>query len=69
MTSRPFGVNLTMLPNSNAPDYKAYAQAILDEGIRIVETAGLIKPVMPMLKEAGVTVLHKVGTGWNDRQR
>ena len=40
MTSRPFAVNITLLPSLVPPDYDAYAQAIIDEGVRIVETAG-----------------------------
>src|SRR3954470_5996664 len=40
MTSKPFGVNLTLLPAIVPPDYNAYAQVIIDEGIKIVETAG-----------------------------
>ena len=30
MTDKPFGVNLTVLPTINAPDYGAYAQAVID---------------------------------------
>src|SRR3546814_2432045 len=40
MTDKPFGVKLTVFPTINAPDYKAYAQAIIDGGVKIVETAG-----------------------------
>ena len=63
MTSRPFGVNLTFLPMLNPPDYPAYVQAVLDAGITAVETAGN-NPVrfLPMLKEAGVKVIHKCTT-------
>jgi nitronate monooxygenase len=42
MTSKPFGVNVTVFPTINPPDYKAYAQAIVDGGVRIVETAGAV---------------------------
>jgi len=62
MTSNPFGVNLTLLPSINPPDYPAYAQAIIDEGIRIVETAGNSPgPIIKMLKEASppCVILHK----------
>lgn len=45
------------------PDYHAYAQAIIDEGVRIVETAGNSPgPVIKQLKEAGCTILHKCTT-------
>lgn len=40
MTDNPFGVNLTFLPAINMPPYKEYAQAIIEEGIKVVETAG-----------------------------
>ena len=40
MTDRPFGVNLTILPAASPPPYAAYVDAIIDSGIRIVETAG-----------------------------
>src|SRR3546814_6940173 len=35
MTDKPFGVNMTVFPTINAPDYKAYAQAIIDGGVKI----------------------------------
>jgi len=61
MTSKPFGVNLTIFPSINPPDYKAYAQAIVDGGIRIVETAGTqqVREIWEMLKPRGVVILHK----------
>lgn len=63
MTSKSFGVNLTLLPSINPPDYKAYAQAIIDSGIRIVETAGYSPGVVVrMFKDAGCIVLHKCTT-------
>jgi NAD(P)H-dependent flavin oxidoreductase YrpB (nitropropane dioxygenase family) len=40
MTDKPFGVNLTILPSVNPPPYADYAQAIIDSGVKIVETAG-----------------------------
>lgn len=60
LTSNPFGVNITLLPAIVPPDYSAYAQAIIDEGITIVETAGNSPgPIIAKLKKAGVTILHK----------
>ncbi|GJD00806.1 2-nitropropane dioxygenase [Colletotrichum higginsianum] len=50
-------------PGPCAPDYAAYAQVVIDEGIRIVETAGNSPgPVIKQLKAAGVTILHKCTT-------
>ncbi|KAI9716163.1 MAG: hypothetical protein M1828_000446 [Chrysothrix sp. TS-e1954] len=63
LTNNPFAVNLTLLPSINPPDYAAYAQAIVDEGIRIVETAGYSPgAVVRKFKEAGCIVLHKCTT-------
>ncbi|RAK80990.1 NAD(P)H-dependent flavin oxidoreductase [Aspergillus fijiensis CBS 313.89] len=63
MTKNPFGVNLTLLPALVPPDYAAYAQVIIDEGIKIVETAGNNPgPVIQQLKKANIIVLHKCTT-------
>ena len=40
MTHKPFGVNLTILPSVSPPPYAEYRQAIIDSGVKIVETAG-----------------------------
>lgn len=63
MTDKPFGVNLTLLPVMIPPDYSAYAQVVVDEGIRIVETAGNSPgQVIKQLKAAGITIMHKCTT-------
>ena len=60
MTDKPFGVNLTFLPTLTPPDYPAYIDAIVDGGIKIVETAGRNpQEHLPKLKENGVKVIHK----------
>lgn len=60
MTDKPFGVNLTFLPSVNPPDYPGYVQAIIDGGVKIVETAGNNpQKWMPALKQAGIKVIHK----------
>jgi len=61
MTSKPFGVNLTVFPTINSPDYKAYAQAIINAGVKIVETAGTpaVREIWEMLKPHGILILHK----------
>ncbi|PGH27232.1 hypothetical protein AJ80_01189 [Polytolypa hystricis UAMH7299] len=60
MTNKPFAVNLTLLPALVPPDYAAYAQVIIDEGIKIVETAGNSPgPVIKQLKKADIIILHK----------
>ncbi|MEO1655475.1 MAG: nitronate monooxygenase family protein [Bacteroidota bacterium] len=60
MTDKPFAVNLTFLPTVNAPDYPGYIKAIIEGGVKIVETAGRNPAqVMPYLKDAGIKVIHK----------
>lgn len=60
MTDKPFGVNLTFLPTVNAPDYPGYVRAIIEGGVKAVETAGNNPAqVLPYFKEAGVKVIHK----------
>jgi nitronate monooxygenase len=60
MTNRPFGVNLTFLPAVTPPDYPGYIRAIIEGGVKIVETAGNNpQKWLPALKEAGIKVLHK----------
>jgi NADH:quinone reductase (non-electrogenic) len=60
MTDKPFGVNLTFLPGFAAPDYPGYIKAIIDGGVKIVETAGRSpEAYLPALKEAGIKVIHK----------
>ncbi|MFO1255990.1 MAG: nitronate monooxygenase family protein [Sphingomonadaceae bacterium] len=61
MTSKPFGVNMTVFPTINPPDYKAYTQAIIDSGVKIVETAGTpaVRELWEMMKPHGIRILHK----------
>ncbi len=60
LTDKPFGVNLTFLPTVSSPDYPGYIKAIIEGGVRIVETAGRSpEAYMPALKEHGVKVIHK----------
>ncbi|MCA3254695.1 MAG: nitronate monooxygenase [Alphaproteobacteria bacterium] len=60
MTDKPFGVNLTFLPSVVPPDYPGYIRAIIEGGVKIVETAGN-NPAkwLPVLKENGIKVIHK----------
>ena len=60
MTDKPFGVNLTFLPTVSSPDYPGYVKAIIEGGVKVVETAGRNpSEVMPYLKDAGIKVIHK----------
>jgi len=60
MTDQPFGVNLTFLPTVSSPDYPGYIRAIIDGGVKAVETAGNNpQKWLPALHEAGIKVIHK----------
>ncbi|MEO8927464.1 MAG: nitronate monooxygenase family protein [Caulobacteraceae bacterium] len=60
MTDKPFGVNLTILPAIKPPPYAEYRAAIVEAGIKIVETAGY-KPQehIDHFHEHGIKVIHK----------
>ena len=60
MTDKPFGVNLTILPTLKAVSHEEYAHAIAESGVKLVETAGRNpEPILPILKKAGIKVIHK----------
>ncbi|TDL20298.1 inosine monophosphate dehydrogenase [Rickenella mellea] len=63
LTDKPFGVNITLLPSINPPDYAGYAKAAVDEGVRIFETAGNNPgPLIKFFKSNNCIVLHKCTT-------
>lgn len=62
MTTKPFGVNITVFPTTMSPDYVGYAKAALDAGVRIFETAGTqaVAEVWQVIREVkGTLILHK----------
>lgn len=60
LTDQPFGVNLTILPTINPVPYDEYRAAIIESGVKVVETAGSNpEPHMADFKAAGVKVIHK----------
>src|SRR6185437_5875655 len=60
MTDKPFGVNLSFLPSFASPPYPEYIAAIVEGGVKIVETAGRSpEQYMPALKAHGIKVIHK----------
>ncbi|KAH9080490.1 hypothetical protein EDB83DRAFT_2339708 [Lactarius deliciosus] len=62
-TDKPFGVNITLLPTINPPDYEGYTRAAVAEGVRIFETAGNNpKKIIAYLKGEGCTIIHKCTT-------
>lgn len=60
MTDRPFGVNLTILPSVTPPPYAEYRKAIIESGIKVVETAGA-RPQehVDEFKSHDIIVIHK----------
>ena len=69
LTKKPFGVNLTLLPALQPPNYEAFAQVVEDEmasgQLRMIETAGHFKGLEPFVKKfkaAGAFVIHKCVT-------
>ena len=60
LTDKPFGVNLTILPTIKPVPYDEYAQAAVEAGVKVIETAGRSpEQFMPMFKDNGVKVIHK----------
>ena len=60
MTDKPIGVNLTFLPSFTAPPYPEYIDAIIENGITAVETAGRNpQEHLPRMQEAGIKIIHK----------
>ncbi|MFL8988614.1 nitronate monooxygenase family protein [Pseudomonas sp. QLc11A] len=63
LTDQPFGVNLTILPSIKPPPYAEYVAAIIEGGVKVVETAGNSpKEFIELFKANGVKILHKCTT-------
>ncbi|MHB1420059.1 MAG: NAD(P)H-dependent flavin oxidoreductase [Bacillota bacterium] len=63
MTEKPFGVNLVFLPHMNPIDYDGFIEVIIEEGVKVAETAGALRQeYATRLKENGVKIIHKVAT-------
>lgn len=62
LTDKPFGINLSMIPEFGLPERTLrFCDVLCEEGVKIVETAGRSpKPLMPVLKQGGVKVIHKL---------
>lgn len=60
LTDGVFGVNLTILPSLTPPPYAEYRQAIIESGVKIVETAGS-RPAEHFadFKAHDVKIIHK----------
>ena len=63
LTDKPFAVNLTVGLVATAVSYDDYVDAIIDGGVKIIETAGRSpEPFMEKLKANGIKVIHKCVT-------
>lgn len=60
LTDLPFGVNLTILPSITPPPYAEYVEAIIEGGVKVVETAGNSpREFIERFKQNGVKIVHK----------
>ena len=60
MTDKPFGVNLTFIPSFKDPPYDEYIDAIIQGGIKIVETAGRNpEKYLEQMKVEDIKIIHK----------
>jgi NAD(P)H-dependent flavin oxidoreductase YrpB (nitropropane dioxygenase family) len=63
LTDRPFAVNITLLPTIRPVDIEGYIDVAIGEGVKVIETAGRNpRQYIKLLKDAGVTVMHKVAS-------
>jgi len=61
LTDKPLGVNIPLFPAIRPLDVDSYIEAMVDEGVNIVETAGRNpEEHMESFKKNGFKVLHKV---------
>ncbi len=62
LTDRPFGINLSMVPEFGLPERTLkFCDVVVEEGVQVVETAGRSpEALMPKLKAGGVKVIHKL---------
>jgi len=60
LTDKPFAVNITLIPMGRPFSHEEMLRAALDEGVRIIETAGRSpEEYMPLIKGAGAIHMHK----------
>lgn len=61
VTDKPFAVNITFLPASFEPDFDGYIRVCVEEGVKIIETAGRIPSPerIQAIKSAGIIWIHK----------
>ena len=64
LTSKPFAVNLTLMPSLVVPDYNGYIQICKEEEVKVMETAGRPpqEDMVAAIKDAGMILIHKCTT-------
>ena len=63
LTDKPFGVNINLFPSTRQLPNREFIEALIEEGVRVVETSGWRSPeeYMPLFRKGKVTVIHKCG--------
>ena len=63
LTNKPFAINMSIFPSIVPPDYQGYLTVAVEEGVKIVETAGAA-PVefIEYMKANNLIVMHKCTT-------
>lgn len=60
LTDKPFAVNVTLIPMGRPFSHRDMLTAALDEGVRIIETAGRSpEEYVSLIKGAGAILMHK----------
>lgn len=60
LTDKPFGVNITLLPVGVEPDYDGILRVCVEEGVKVLETAGRNpEAIIKKARAAGIFVIHK----------
>ena len=60
LTNKPFAVNVTLIPMGRPFSHKDMLTAAIDEGVRIIETAGRSpEEYVSLIKGSGATLMHK----------
>ena len=60
LTNKPFGVNINLFPALRPQNLEEFVDAVLDEGIPVIETAGRSpEELVDRIKKGGAKLMHK----------
>ncbi len=63
LTNNPFAINLYIIPTISPPNYQKYLYTAVEEGVKIVETAGNAPTeFIQFMKKNGIISMHKCTT-------